>query len=152
MILQNKARGQVPVGRKNGTTSRVSIRRLSVEKRFNQFFDLSPKEKSQALSSLSDAERRQIERTLQAFSNLPSAQRSECIRSLNKFASLSIEDRQQFLKNVERWKLMTPDERNAWRELVTKLSLAPPLPPGFNTPVRPPMPPAVSRRLATNGG
>jgi hypothetical protein len=33
---------------------------------------------------------------------------------------------------------MTPDERQAWRDLVTRLSNLPPLPPGFHDP--PPLP------------
>jgi hypothetical protein len=126
-------------------------RRRELTMQFNQFFDLTAAEKSRALTVLSDAERKQIEKTLRSFGHLPREQRAECIRSFEKFASLSLEERQQFLKNAERWKLMSPDQRQAWRDLVAKL------PPPFPTEVeRPPhpasqLPPTVSgKSLTTN--
>ena len=109
--------------------------------RFNQFFSLTSEEKSKALNTISDAERRQIEKTLDTFGKLTAAQRAQCIRSLEKFTNLTVEERQQFLKNAERWKLMSPDERAAWRDLVTKLQLQPPMPPGFGAPPIPQAPP-----------
>ena len=115
--------------------------RQRIAARFNQFFDLTSEEKQKALNTLSQPERRQIEKTLQTFGHLSAAQRAQCIRSFEKFASLSLEERQQFLKNAERWKLMTPDQRQAWRDVVTKLSSQPPLPPlpsDWNEPPSPP--------------
>ena len=102
--------------------------------RFNQFFDLTPNEKQKALNTLSEAERRQMERTLRAFGKLPKEQRTQCIQSFKKFAGMSVEERQQFLKNAERWRLMSPDERQAWRDVVARLPALPPPPPGLNTP------------------
>ena len=104
--------------------------------RFKQFFDLTFDEKRKALSTLSEAEQHQMERTLEAYSSLTPEQRVTCISSFEKFTRLSVEERQQFLKNADRWKLMTPDERQAWRDLVNKL------PPPF--PVELPMPPRTT--------
>jgi hypothetical protein len=114
--------------------------------RVNQFFDLTPREKSKVLATLSDAERGQMERTLRNFERLPRAQRAQCINSFGRFASLSGEERLQFLMNAERWQAMTPGERETWRKLVSQAPLlppirsrtgasAPPLPPGFAPPV-----------------
>jgi hypothetical protein len=103
-------------------------RRREIAIRFVKFFDLSDDEKSRALTVLSDAERKQIEKTLKAYEHLPEEQRQQCINSFQRFASLSPQERQDFLKNAERWKLMEPEERQSWRELVHRLSTQPPLP------------------------
>jgi hypothetical protein len=106
--------------------------------RFRQFFELTTPEKTRALATLSDAERRQIERALQVFGNMSSGQRAQCIRSFEKFTNLSPEERQHFLKHAERWTLLSPDQRQAWRELVAALNAAPPLPPeGVELPPHP---------------
>jgi hypothetical protein len=117
--------------------------------RFNQFFNLTPKEKQKALNTISEAERRQMEKTLRAFGKLPKAQRAQCIQSFAKFARMSVEERQQFLKNAERWRLMSPDERQAWRELVSKLPEVPPTPPGLDSAL-PPSLPGLSQPQVTN--
>ena len=117
--------------------------------RFNQFFALTAAEKEEALNTLSEPERRQIEKTLRTFGHLRPDQRAQCIRSFAKFASLSLDERQQFLKNAERWKLMSPAERQAWRQLVTRLP--PPLPPRLPPPL-PPLPRThPARAVVTNG-
>jgi hypothetical protein len=123
--------------------------RQTMLNRFNKFFQLTGKEKTNALNTLSEPERRQIEKTLKTFGNLPPAQRAQCIKSFAKFTSLSLEERQQFLKNAERWKQMSPTERQAWRQLVSHLP--PPLP---RRP--PPLPPSLprsgpARAVVTNG-
>ena len=105
---------------------------------FNAFFELTPVEKQKALSSLSEAEQRQMEKTLQTYASLAPAQRAQCIRSFEKFAGMSLEERSAFLKNAERWKLMTPDERESWRKLVRYAPVLPPIP--FIVPL-PPLPP-----------
>ena len=97
--------------------------------RFDQFFELTPREKEKALQTLSEAGRRQMEKTLRTFEKLPKAQREQCVRSFKKFAGLSLAERQLFLKNAERWRLMSSDERQAWRELVAQMPEWPPLPP-----------------------
>ncbi len=115
-----------------------SAQRQRMVGNFNQFFELSEKEKAKTLSTLSEIERRQMEKTLQEFEKLPTAQRQVCIDSFRKFANMTPEQQIQFLKNAERWQSMTPSERETWRTLVTKL---PPLPPGFGLPTLPPAPP-----------
>jgi len=99
--------------------------RSKIMNRFNQFFTLTDEEKEKALNTLSDPERRQIDKTLRKYGELSPVKRAACIRSFEKFANLTVEQRQEFLKNADRWKLMTPDERQAWRDLVTKISVAP---------------------------
>lgn len=121
---------------------------------FRLYFQLRPEEQAKVLRTLSEAERQQIEKTLDKFAHLSPAQRRQCMRSFEKFASLSPAERQQFLKNAERWTLMTPEERQKWRELV---SLAPMLPVGTEDTAKPPKPflPPVKRvtpSVATNGG
>jgi hypothetical protein len=114
-------------------------RRQQIMTRFYRFFDLTDEEKAQALSTLSEPERQQIEKTLRRFANLSPGDRAECLMAFEKFASLSVAERAQFLKNAERWKLMTPAEREDWRRLVGELPEMPPMPPGFRS--SPPMPP-----------
>lgn len=111
----------------------------------NQFFDLKPEEKEAALNTLSDAERRQMQRTLLAFDNLPPGQRDECIRAFAKFSGLSLSEKQQFLKNAERWAQMSPADRQAWRDLVVNVPEWPPLPQGL---IPPPAPPATLQPAA----
>ncbi len=104
--------------------------RNAIANQFNGFFELTPDEKQQALNTLSDAERAQMEKTLQSFASLSSDQRLECIRAFNKFADMSPRDRAEFLKNAERWSQLSPRERQAWRDLVADVPQWPPLPPG----------------------
>lgn len=110
---------------------------------FNAFFELTPLEKQQALSTVSEAELKQLEKTLQAYEKLTPEQRQQCILSFQKFARMSLIERQEFLKNAEHWKLMSPSERDAWRKLVSYAPIRPPLPPH----VPPPMPPTLRRTL-----
>jgi len=108
--------------------------------RFQQFFELSPREKEKILSALPDAERGGMDKTLHAFEKLPPDQRSLCVISFRNFANMTPEERAQFLIKAERWKEMPPDDRQTWRTLVTKL---PPLPPGFG---KPPLPPGFQEQ------
>jgi hypothetical protein len=98
---------------------------------FNQFFQLTPDEKTETLNTLSDAERAQMEKTLQAFGKMTEAQRKECINAFAKFASMDASEQAEFLKNAARWSEMSPAERQAWRDLVTHVPEWPPLPAGF---------------------
>ena len=121
---------------------------------FNQFFELTPDEKQEALNTLSDAERAQMQKTLQAFGKMPPDQRDECIRAFSKFSAMSASEKDEFLKNAARWSQMTPKERQTWRDLVANVPEWPPLPPGFMatmpTPPTPPTPEAVHATVATN--
>jgi hypothetical protein len=111
---------------------------------FNQFFELTPDEKMKTLNTLSDVERRQMEKTLQAFDKMPAAQRAECVNSFSKFASMSMSEQTEFLKNAARWSQMSPAERHAWRDLVAHVPEWPPLPVGFVMPVPAESNPAVA--------
>ena len=121
---------------------------------FEGFFKLTAREQKKVLGTFTEAERQQMEQTLQSFKALSTEQRQACVRSFEKFASLSVAERQQFLKNAERWKQMSPTERADWRKLVSKVPEWPPLPPGFNE--SPPLPPTTlprsTRPTVTNGG
>ncbi len=117
---------------------------------FREFFELPPPKQQQALNTLPESERRQIEATLHSFAQLAPAQRHLCVESFRKFASLSPAQRASFLRNADLWKEMSPDDRATWRRLVTQFPPLPPLPPahfsppmpGSNqAPVLPPKPP-----------
>jgi len=106
--------------------------------RFKRFFDLTPEEQQEACNTLSEPERRQIERTLAKFENLSRADRGKAISCFEKFASLGLDERRQFLKSAELWKLMPPDKRQNWRDLVNEFQEQPPSPPGLEAPPFPP--------------
>jgi hypothetical protein len=104
-------------------------RRQQIATQVNRFFELTPDEKQETLNTLSDAEREQMEKTLDAFGNLSAAQRTECIHAFAKFASMNAAEKREFLKNAERWSQMSPEERQTWRDLVANVPNWPPLPP-----------------------
>jgi Protein of unknown function (DUF3106) len=112
----------------------------------NHFFELTPDEKQKTLNTLSDAERRQMEKTLQSFDKMPPDQRAECVNAFAKFASMDAWQRAEFLVNAARWSEMSPAERQAWRDLVVNVPQWPPLPPGF----LPPAPTGTAPAVATN--
>jgi len=129
--------------------SEIDRRRITNE--FNRFFELTPVEKQKTLNTLSDAERAQMEKTLQSFDKLPPAQRRECIHAFTKFAGMSPAERAEFLKNAERWSQMPPKERQAWRDLVARVPLWPPMPTALIMPPLPPhLPPHLHPAVATN--
>jgi Protein of unknown function (DUF3106) len=118
--------------------------------RFNRYFELSDREKDKVLQTLSPIEQEQLEKSLRKFRGLTVAQRAHCIRSFEQFASMSPADRQQFLKNAEKWIIMTPEQRAAWRDVVEKVSITPPV--VANAPKPPPMPPVIRKaEPVTNG-
>ncbi len=112
--------------------------------RVNRFFDLKPAEKKQVLARLSEAERHQMELSLQAFEKLPRDKRLRCLAAFPKFASLNPEERAEFLVNAGRWQAMPPSERELFRRLVQQAPVLPPLP-------RPPAPPRPAT-ASTNRG
>jgi Protein of unknown function (DUF3106) len=142
-------------GRQPAVTDRARWDALSendrrfVTAQFNQFFELTPAEKQKTLNTLSDAERQQMQKTLQSFDKMPPSQRTECINAFGKFASMDTSQQAEFLKNAERWSEMSPTERQAWRDLVVNVPQWPPLPIGF-LPPSPPTPPATAPAVATN--
>jgi hypothetical protein len=111
-----------------------------IAEQFNQFFELTPDEKQQMLSTLSTDERAQMEKTLKSFDQLPAPQRTQCVRAFTKFAGMSAAERAEFLKNAESWSKLSPGERQTWRDLVTHVPQWPPLPPQL---LMPPMPPKI---------
>jgi hypothetical protein len=127
--------------------------RQKLAARINQLFDLTPSEKEKVLATLSEAERQQMEKTMEAFQKLSPGQRRQCLVSFKKFTGMPLAERQEFLRNAERWSQMTPAERQAWREVVSAAPNMPPLP--IITIPKPPVP--VSPRksgaaVVTNGG
>ncbi len=127
--------------------------RVSFQQRFNQLFELTPSEKEKILATLSDAERHQMEKTLESFGKLSTIQRRQCVASFTKFAGMSPDERQEFLKNAQRWSEMSPAERQSWRELV---SAAPKMPPFPQITIKRPPPPVnphnAPAAVTTNGG
>jgi hypothetical protein len=102
--------------------------RRKMQQTVERFFELTQKEKEKTLGNFSEIERQQMEKSLAAFEELTPAQRGRCVRSYTRFATLSPEERHEFLKNAERWSQMTLTEREAWRELVSRARILPPLP------------------------
>ena len=111
----------------NAVASTAEQQNISAQ--FNQFFELTPAEKSQALNTLSAAERTAMERTLAAFEKMPPPQRLQCVRNYATFAGLTAAERADFLKNAARWAQLSPKERQSWRDLVARVPLQPPMPP-----------------------
>jgi hypothetical protein len=120
--------------------------RQEIASQFFRFFELTPQEKSKTINTLSDQERRQLERTLASFDSLSADKRAQCLESFDKFASLSVEERQQFLVNAQRWESLTPTERQAWRDLVNA-QLTPRRPVRIHLNIRRP---AVTAGVTTN--
>jgi hypothetical protein len=119
---------------------------------FNQFFELTPDEKTRLLNTLSEAERAQMEKTLKSFGQLPALQRLQCVRNYAKFAGMSDADRAEFLKNAENWSKMSPKERQTWRDLVAHVPQWPPMPPPIVPPYLVPhaLPKPSRPNMATN--
>lgn len=143
--ISPERRAQLEAGMDRWSALSEQERRKTCE-RFDQFFELTPGEREKALRTLSETERRQIEKTLRTFEKLSPAQRELCVRSFQKFANLSLEERELFLQNAERWRLMSPDEREGWRDLVAMMPEWPPMPP-FPPP---PLPPGFPTGAAAN--
>lgn len=134
------------------TTNRpaASPERQKIAEQFNQFFELTAEEKQQALGTLSEAERAQMEKTLQSFEQLPPPQRRECVRNYAKFAGMNGAERAEFLKNAEKWSKMSPAERQTWHDLVAHVPLWPPAPPVLMPPVPHATPRTPRAGMATN--
>lgn len=122
--------------------------RRRMQQTVERYFELTQHEKEKTLGNFSEVERQQMEKTLAAFEELTPAQRARCVRSYAKFAAMNPEERQEFLKSAERWGRMSPSEREAWRELVRRARLLPPLP----YPPPPPQATVTSRPPAAANG
>jgi hypothetical protein len=119
---------------------------------FNQFFVLSPSEKQKILGAMSDAERRQMQKTLETFDQLPPQERGECVHAFTQFAGMSRQERMEFLKNADRWSKMSDADRKTWRDLVSHVPQWPSLPAGIMPPPMPPLPQKIQPVVATNHG
>ena len=115
---------------------------------FARFFDFTTEEQERILRTLSEPERRQIDKTLKRFEQFSPVQRADCVRWFGRFENLTPEERQQFLKNAERWKLMTPAERQEWKNLVETLAIMPPMTPDLDLP---PLPASSPGPLQSSG-
>lgn len=156
LILTNEhGANLVTVGRNTPTAPPLPTEKIrsALQKRLEKLFELTDTEKEKVLATLSEVERKQMERTLESFDALPPVQRRQCIVSFSKFAEMNATERAEFLKNAQRWSEMPAAERQSWRELVSTAQKMPPLPPIV---VRPPPLPSNPNRphLAptTNGG
>jgi len=96
--------------------------------RVKQIFSLTEDERRRTLGVLSTVERQQMDRTLKVFSQLPPARRDQCINAFTRFTGMSSTERDEFLRNAERWQEMPSTERQAWRNLVHRIPVLPPMP------------------------
>lgn len=116
---------------------------------WRRFFEGSAPSRQRTLQELPAQERHEMELVLERFRRLSPEQRRACVGSFTRLATMSPAERAEFLRNAERWGSLTATERQAWREIVHKLPLFPPLP---NAATEPPLPTARPRlRVATNG-
>ncbi len=115
---------------------------------FNQFFELSDRQRQRTLERVAVPDRAKIERAAAALDRLPADERMQCLEALNRYAEMSAEERARFLQNAARWQAMSPEEREAWRWVAVHLAPSqsffprPPVPP-------PPMPRAPAGSRAT---
>ncbi len=116
-------------------------RRQEITRNFNEYFRLTADEQEKTLSTVSEAERAQIEKTVRQFYELNPRSKMRVRAGLEKLCLLKTGEFTEFLRNVERWRALTPTERQAWRDLVTSASIQPPYPPGMKPqPRTPPLP------------
>lgn len=128
-LLENEKAMQYFAQVRTNNPATASVEQQHLSEQFNQFFELTPKEKAKTLGTLSEEERAVMDKTLKTFEKLPPQQRILCIRNYAKFAGMSAAERTEFLKNAEQWSKMSPAERQSWRNLVAQIPQMPPMPP-----------------------
>jgi len=74
------------------------LERQKLLESFRDVLRFCPSGNKENTQPLSEAERQQIEKTLNRFAGLSPLERDQCIRSFQKFALMSDEERQQFSK------------------------------------------------------
>lgn len=116
-------------------------KRAAAETAFRRMFELGSIEVVQ-VTRLPAAEREEMQRVLDRFTTLSPTQRSVCIRNFAKLAEMTPEARRAFLQSAEEWQKMTLSDRQAWKDLVKRVPVLPPFPPGFRMP---PMPSKVGQ-------
>lgn len=120
-----------------------------IQENWHRFFEGSAPRRERALQEMSSQERRDMQQVLERFRRLSPEQRRSCVVSFTRLASMAPAQRSEFLRQAERWGSLPASERQAWRQIVNKLPLFPPLPVSA---VEPPLPvPPAPRRIATNG-
>ncbi len=121
-----------------------------IQENWHRFFEGSAPNRQRALQEMSSQERGDMEQVLQRFRRLNAEQRRTCVESFTRLATMAPAERSQFLRVAERWSALPASEREAWRHLVNKLPVFPPLPASAS---EPPLPPQASpaRRVATAG-
>lgn len=112
-------------------------KRVAAEAAFRHMFDPAPPRPVIAVQPLTAAETAEMERVLQRFKHLSAAQRSRCVRNFSKLAEMPPAERAAFLRSAEEWQRLSPEDREAWKNLVKRAPVFPPLPPGFRTPPLP---------------
>lgn len=108
-----------------------------ISAQLQRIFALTPDRRVRLLSSFPDAERDEIQRTLDIFAHLPPELRRTCIESFERLARMNAGERREFLRNAERWQALSPLERTTWKTLVDSL---PPWPTGQGDAPTPPVP------------
>lgn len=121
--------------------------RERARRQWSQFFETPAPRVQRTLQAMDARERAAMEQVLERFRKLNPEQRQTCIDSFVRFTTLTPVERAEFLRRAELWEKLPTDERSAWRGLVNKLPLLPPLPP--TAAAQPPLPAVRSNpRLA----
>jgi len=80
------------------------------------------------LKEMPAQERADMELVLQRFRRLSPTQRRSCVDSFTRLATMPPAERSEFLRQAERWGSLPANERQAWRQIVNKLPVFPPIP------------------------
>ncbi len=123
--------------------------RERIQENWQRFFEGSAPRRERALQEMTTLERQDMQRVLERFRSLSPAQRRSCVESFTRLATMPSAERTEFLRQAERWGSLPANERQAWRQIVNKLPVFPPLPTAIDTPPLPVVTPP--RRVATNG-
>ncbi len=120
-----------------------------IQLNWGQFFEGPTPRRERALLEMSNHERREMEQVLDRFQRLTPEQRRTCVGSFTRLAGMDPAERSDFLRHAARWSALDPAERHAWRQIVNKLPLLPPLP---NQATEPPLPTSPTVRRVANHG
>jgi hypothetical protein len=115
-------------------------KRMAAEEAFRKMFvvEVGGVEPAPGASPWSSAEREAMRRALDRFKQLSPAQRSQVVNIFPKLATLSPSERTAFLRSADEWQRMSVEDRQAWKGLVKRVPVLPPMPPGIRT--LPPLP------------
>lgn len=120
-----------------------------LQQQWQRFFEGASPRRDRALEEMSASERQEMQAVLERFRRLTPEQRRTSVTSFSRLASMSPAERSEFLRNAERWTALPQEEREAWRQIVNKLPVFPPLPTQLPEPPLP-QPPLPSRRVANH--